>query len=86
MQFGLNNVNNEKKMFIKHSMSPSKVQLPHQIAPSPTPAATHEKKFNDANPTSTPSQFNIASSSKKHDANLAMVTIVVAGLAWYMFR
>jgi len=84
MSLGVNNINSETKHTgIRHNnMSHSKIQLPHQNAgnkPSTfvkqTPP-TSSKKHDTTTPPS----------SKTHDINLAMITIVAAGFTWYIFR
>jgi len=87
MVFGVNDVNNEtKSVIIKHNLGISKVILPHQDTNDKPPTSDKSNK-----PT-TSDNFNnrIVKQpqpvSKKHETNLAVVTVVASGLAWYMFR
>ena len=89
MNFGINpDINNETKYIgiPKNNMGGSKVKLPHHVN-------THKQKPDDVenHKTDTSNNFNKpiikpAKSSQTHDTNLAIITIGVAGLVWYMFR
>ena len=80
MRFGLNEtVNNDTKPsgIANHNMGDSKVILPHQpdkgVKVKPKPET---KPADNSKPTTT----------DRHGNNLAAVTVVAAGLAWYLFR
>lgn len=64
-------------------MSDSKVKLPHkpEDKPKPNTASKKDSSNNFSKPNIKPN-----TSSNRHDTNLAVITVGVAGLAWYMFR
>ena len=74
MKFGVNDINAETKT-IGH-MSHSKIQLPHQ---NTNPVFLRES-------TSKKNTVNISKPTNTHGTNLTTITIVVAGLAWLIFR
>ena len=76
-----NNINTDLlKSTIDHNSNP-KVKLPHQ-------ATDNKPNKKDTSDNLKPDKPNIKStpSSKSHETNLAVITVGVAGLAWYMFR
>ena len=91
MKLGVNSDVNSKSVSvgIKHNLGKSKVLLPHtsvvkkrvdvpvikKESPKPSAVASDADKPPPAKPDTT-----------KHEINLAVLTIVVGGLAWYMFR
>ena len=86
MKLGVNTDVNSKSVpvGIKHNLGKSKVLLPHTSVvkqkttverPKIEEEVKNETKPQPAKPKAT-----------KHEINLAVITIVVGGLAWYMFR
>ena len=86
MKLGVNTDVNSKSVpvGVKHNLGKSKVLLPHtsvvkkRVAENKSKPVVEEKE-----PLKPPTA---KSDSTKHEINLAVITIVVGGLAWYMFR
>ena len=86
MRLGVNTDVNSKSVpvGIKHNLGKSKVLLPHtsvvkkRVAENKSKPVVEEKEPLKPPPSK--------SDSTKHEINLAVITIVVGGLAWYMFR
>ena len=86
MKLGVNSDVNilTKPVGIKHNLGKSKVKLPHAIV----------EKHVASSSASTTKEVDLLKQSKsspsittsKHEINLAVLTIVAGGLAWYMFR
>ena len=87
MKLGVNTDVNSKSMpvGIKHNLGKSKVSLPHVVkqkaAENKSKPVVEEKEPHKPNkpPPAKPD-------TTKHEINLAVITIVVGGLAWFMFR
>ena len=83
MKLGVNTDVNSKSapVGIKHNLGKSKVSLPHTSV---------VKKVNKSKPVVEEKEPDKPLSAKpdstKHEINLAVITIVVGGLAWFMFR
>ena len=81
MVFGVNNINQEIIPVVKHNMGHSKTKLPHIVKKpekhTDVPTLPAEKKT-----TSQTSRYV----GEKHENNIAVITIVAAGVSWYMFR
>ena len=88
MKLGVNTDVNSKSVpvGIKHNLGKSKVLLPH------TSVVKHKAVVEEKEP---PKPSLASDSDKpqpakpdttKHEINLAILTIVVGGLAWFMFR
>ena len=85
MKLGVNTDVNSKSVpvGIKHNLGKSKVLLPHVVKQkvikkeTPKPVARPNDK-----PQPTPAKPD----TTKHEINLAALTIIAGGLAWYMFR
>ena len=83
MKLGVNTDVNSKSVpvGIKHNLGKSKVLLPHTSV---------VKKVNKSKPVVEEKEPDKTQPSKpettKHEINLAVITIVVGGLAWFMFR
>ena len=72
---------------VKHNLGKSKVSLPHTVVikkETPKPAAVARPA--DSRPNDKPQPPPAKPDSTKHEINLAVITIVVGGLAWFMFR
>lgn len=79
MVFGINNINNEMIKTSTGSMGGSGINLPHKtsdIKPKPV----------DPKPDVNTNHVVVTESTSRHENNLAAVTLVATGLAWYMFR
>ena len=87
MKLGVNTDVNSKSapVGIKHNLGKSKVLLPHAVKQkvikkeTPKPVASDSA---DTEPQPTPAKPD----TTKHEINLAALTIIAGGLAWYMFR
>ena len=83
MKLGVNSdVNVESgPVGIKHNLGKSKVSLPHTsvVKKVNVPVVKNESPKPDKPPPAKPD-------TSKHEINLAVLTVVVGGLAWYMFR
>ena len=83
MKLGVNTDVNSKSVpvGIKHNLGKSKVLLPHTSV---------VKKVNKSKPMVEEKEPDKTQQAKpeatKHEINLAVITIVVGGLAWFMFR
>ena len=82
MKLGVNTDVNSKSVSIgiKHNLGKSKVLLPHTSV---------VKKVNKSKPVveeKEPDKPPAKPDATKHEINLAVITIVVGGLAWFMFR
>ena len=82
MRLGVNTDVNSKSVpvGIKHNLGESKVLLPHTSV---------VKKVNKSKPVveeKEPDKPPTKPDATKHEINLAVITIVVGGLAWFMFR
>ena len=66
---------------VKHNLGESKVLLPHT---SVVKKRVNVKKIEEVKNETKPQQDK--PDSTKHEINLALITIVVGGLAWFMFR
>ena len=84
MKLGVNTDVNSKSVpvGIKHNLGKSKVLLPHT---SVVKKRVDVKKSEDVK-NETPSTKPDKPEATKHEINLAVITIVVGGLAWFMFR
>ena len=91
MKLGVNSDVNSKsvKVGIKHNLGKSKVLLPHGLGKSKV-LLPHVKKVDETESKPAveerPKPQPDKSESSKHEINLAVITLVVGGLAWYMFR
>ena len=93
MKLGVNTDVNSKSVpvGIKHNLGKSKVSLPHTSVVKKKVAENKSKVFlphvvekeDPPKPNKPPSA---KPDTTKHEINLAVLTIVVGGLAWYMFR
>ena len=85
MKLGVNTDVNSKSapVGIKHNLGKSKVLLPHTSVVKEKTAVERPKIEEVKNVTKTQ---QAKPESTKHEINLAVITIVVGGLAWYMFR
>ena len=87
LKLGVNTDVNSKSapVGIKHNLVKSKVLLPHAVKQkvikkeTPKPAVDSSDADKPQPPPSKPD-------TTKHEINLAVITIVVGGLAWFMFR
>ena len=88
MKLGVNTDVNSKSVpvGIKHNLGKSKVLLPHTSVVKQKTAVERPKieEVKNETPLTKPQQDKPETS--KHEINLAVITIVVEGLAWYMFR
>ena len=84
MKLGVNTDVNSKSVpvGIKHNLGKSKVLLPHTSVVKKVNKSKPvvEEVKNDTKPPPAKPE------TTKHEINLAVITIVVGGLAWYMFR
>ena len=83
MKLGVNTDVNSKSVSvgIKHNLVKSKVLLPHtSVVKSKVDVKKAEEVKNETKPKPDKPE------STKHEINLAVITIVVGGLAWFMFR
>ena len=86
MRLGVNTDVNSKSVpvGIRHNLGKSKVLLPHtSVVKKRVERPKIEEVKNDTPSTKTQQAKPDAT---KHEINLAVITIVVGGLAWYMFR
>ena len=73
---------------IKHNLGKSKVLLPHVVKKKPKATVVKEKVDEEEEDSKvvkskvTPKETE----TSKHEINLAVLTVVVGGLAWLMFR
>ena len=83
MKLGVNTDVNSKSVpvGIKHNLGKSKVSLPHT---SVVKKRVDVKKSEEVKNETKPHQDK--PEATKHEINLAVITIVVGGLAWFMFR
>ena len=92
MKLGVNTDVNSKSVpvGIKHNLGKSKVLLPHVVkqkvikkeTPKPVASDSAMTIAADTEPQPTPAKPD----TTKHEINLAALTIIAGGLAWYMFR
>ena len=82
MKLGVNTDVNSKSVpvGIKHNLGKSKVLLPHVVIKKETP------KHSDSSDSAKPQPPQAKPDTTKHEINLAALTIIAGGLAWYMFR
>ena len=83
MKLGVNTDVNSKSVpvGIKHNLGKSKVSLPHtSVIKKRVDVKKSEEVKNETKPQPDKPE------ATKHEVNLAVITIVVGGLAWYMFR
>ena len=82
MKLGVNTDVNSKSVpvGVKHNLGESKVLLPHT---SVVKKRVERPKIDEEEKSETPLT---KPESTKHEINLAVITIVVGGLAWFMFR
>ena len=86
LRLGINdNINTDLIKSTTDNNSNPKVKLPHQITDNKQPDKPNKKDTSD---NFKPDKPNIkpTPSSKSHETNLAVITVGVSGLAWYMFR
>ena len=86
MRLGVNTDVNSKSVSVrvKHNLGKSKVLLPHT---SVVKKRVERPKIEDVkNDTPSTKAQQAKPDATKHEINLAVITIVVGGLAWYMFR
>ena len=93
MKLGVNTDVNSKSVpvGIKHNLGKSKVLLPHTSAVKKRvdvkKAAVERPKIDEVkNETPSTKTHQDKPETSKHEINLAVITIVVGGLAWFMFR
>ena len=82
MRLGVNTDVNSKSVpvGIKHNLGKSKVLLPHtSVVKKRVERPKIEEEVKNETPPAKPD-------ATKHEINLAVITIVVGGLAWFMFR
>ena len=82
MKLGVNTDVNSKSVPVgmKHNLGKSKVLLPHtSVVKKRVERPKIEEVKNETPSTAKPE-------TTKHEINLAVITIVVGGLAWFMFR
>ena len=82
MKLGVNSDVNSKSVSvgIKHNLGKSKVLLPHtSVVKKVNVPVVKKEPQPDKPPPAKPD-------TSKHEINLAVLTVVVGGLAWYMFR
>ena len=81
MKLGVNTDVNSKSVpvGIKHNLGKSKVLLPHTLV---VKKRVERPKIEEKESETPPAKPD----ATKHEINLAVITIVVGGLAWYMFR
>ena len=83
MKLGVNTDVNSKSVpvGVRHNLGKSKVLLPHtSVVKQKT--TVERPKIDEEEPDKPPAKPE----STKHEINLAVITIVVGGLAWFMFR
>ena len=84
MKLGVNTDVNSKSVSvgIRHNLGESKVLLPHtSVVKKRVEIPKIEEEVKNETPSTKPKP-----EATKHEINLAVITIVVGGLAWYMFR
>ena len=88
MKLGVNLDVNSKSVPVgkKHNLGKSKVLLPHVVIKKETPKPAAVARPADSRPNDKPQPPPAKPDSTKHEINLAVLTIVAGGLAWYMFR
>ena len=69
---------------VKHNLGESKVLLPHTSVVKSKVNVKKAEEVKNETPLTKPSPAK--PETTKHEINLAMITIVVGGLAWFMFR
>ena len=81
MKLGVNTDVNSKSVpvGIKHNLGKSKVLLPHVVV-----KRVERPKVEVVESKVTPKE--VKPETSKHEINLAVITVVVGGLAWFMFR
>ena len=86
MKLGVNTDVNSKSVpvSIKHNLGESKVLLPHTSVVKKRVAENKSKPVVEEKEPLKPPPAK--SDSTKHEINLAVLTIIAGGLAWYMFR
>ena len=86
MKLGVNTDVNSKSVpvGIKHNLGKSKVLLPHTSVVKSKVNVRKSEEVKNETPLTKPKPDK--PESTKHEINLAVITIVVGGLAWYMFR
>ena len=84
MKLGVNTDVNSKSVSvgIKHNLGKSKVSLPHVVKQKVDVNKVEEVK----NETPSIKPLPDKPDTSKHEINLAVITVLVGGLAWYMFR
>ena len=88
MKLGVNSDVNSKSVpvGIKHNLGKSKVSLPHTLVVKQKVIKKEPPKPADSRPADKPQPLPAKPDTTKHEINLAVITVVVGGLAWYMFR
>ena len=83
MKLGVNTDVNSKSVpvGVKHNLGESKVLLPHTSVVKSKVDVKKVEEVKNETPSTKPKP-----EATKHEINLAVITIVVGGLAWYMFR
>jgi len=82
MKFGVNNINTEtKSVGIKHNFGISKVKLIHTRK-----TVTHASVTLPVVSSNHASPAGVVTSASAHETNLGLITVVTAGLAWYLFH
>ena len=88
MKLGVNTDVNLKTVSvgIKHNLGKSKVLLPHTSVVKKKTTAERPKIEEVKNDTPSTKTQQAKPDTTKHEINLAALTIIAGGLAWYMFR
>ena len=86
MKLGVNTDVNSKSVSvgIKHNLGKSKVLLPHTSVVKQKVNVNKVEEVKNETPSTKPQSAK--PETTKHEINLAVITVVVSGLAWYMFR
>ena len=86
MKLGVNTDVNSKSVSvgIKHNLGKSKVSLPHTSVVKEKVNVNKVEEVKNETPSTKPTPAK--PETTKHEINLAVLTIVVGGLAWFMFR
>ena len=86
MRLGVNTDVNSKSgpVGIKHNLGKSKVLLPHTSVVKKKVDVKKAEEVKNETPSTKP--LPAKPETSKHEINLAVLTVVVGGLAWYMFR
>ena len=86
MKLGVNTDVNSKSVSvgIKHNLGKSKVSLPHTSVAKKKVEVTKVEEVKNETPSTKPPPAK--PDTTKHEINLAVLTIVFSGLAWFMFR